>query len=174
MDIKNFKLWAGLGGTCVGNALMTILPENFNWLGWPLLFVGLIMLALAFHEWLFNQLRWKLHFRKPYIAILIPLDKAAKTACNETIKAGGRIVNILNNNDGDLRFVHMANHMLPFGKLYGKLDGLDFYEEIPEDEYSHIDHECKATHYTGGKIIHYDLKIERKALKKYLKSLKDE
>ena len=64
---------------------MSLLPENFDWLGWPLLAVGLIMLAIAFHEWVFKRLKW--HFYPAWhvsldnispFKILIPLEDATR------------------------------------------------------------------------------------------------
>jgi hypothetical protein len=46
VEIKSLKTWIGFGLTCVGNAAMNIFPD-LNWLGWPILVVGLGMLTLA-------------------------------------------------------------------------------------------------------------------------------
>jgi hypothetical protein len=173
-----YKAIFGIALEACGKGAMKLWPDII-WLGWPLMLGGIALFTWALWDFIFSYLKWTFWPNWTFgcispFRVLVPLDIAARKAVNATIKNGSRVLNILNWDDGDLRFVHMANHMLPYGKIYGKIDGLDFYEEIPEDEWSHISRDCKTTTDNGRKVLHYDLKIERSALKKYLRELKNE
>jgi len=178
MQIKSLSTWLGLGVTCVGNGIMAVLPNDFNWLGWPFILVGVSMLLVGLHEWIFDRLKWKLKssWQLPSVLpfkILVPLDVSARIA-NEKLRGTffGRYV--ANLNKGNDILIYYAYDLCSNGKLYGTKKPSESYDIVDQKHMGHIGNLGKNTTNTfGGEIIYDNLMIERKTLKKYIKEKKN-
>jgi len=177
MEIRSLKTWFGLGATCVGNAMLNILPDSFNWLGWPLLAIGLGLLAVAFFELIFNRLKLKIKTSLPF-QILMPLDEVALSAYEFLRKKeGAYYLELLDgslNGGEDERLRHLVFPLIKDQELWGRHLPSRDYETVPEDAKHLLSLDCQsiARNISRKETMYSDLYISRSTAKRFLKGLK--
>lgn len=133
---------------------------------WLLLAVALVSFFWDYVPKIPKLRRWK----------LILLSEATLAAYEQLRKQdGGKIIEVLNQENFDMRFTHLAEKMLeqPGAVLYGKHPPSTVVEVIPIKEMGEMADDCSHTTYKNGNTLYSDLMIERSLLKRYLRHLKD-
>lgn len=171
---KILEFLPGFGILLLEGCLQVSGYQNIT-LAWGLGIAGIIALAIPL---IIPLLRgrafypgWKWPIPYPFKA-LIRLDEAVLKVYEKLREdKSQRIIEILNTDTGDLRFVHIADKLLEGNVLYGTHPPSRKIEVISKDDMGTISFDCKHTAYNDGKVFYDNLMVERKVFSTFIKSI---